>query len=326
MALSQSQNDKLVVIGAGMSGLVAANVSGYKALILEASPHPNTRFGDLVGARFIHESPELRELFGYQGPTKTVRVTSDATDPAHGLEQYVRKTRECSIFDIPASERESAMNWGQGSFPYLPVDINRWAKRVEQQSGVVYNARVTRIERNGTTRLTLGEDTTLTADRVLFTIPLPTMLHIAGMDKLARQFRSLTTTVGRFRSTKRGLELGATMHYVTNPELPVTRITTKDDLVVVEASSSQTPELAQLMFEMAIEHQQRRGYDTHLDSLGLSTFGHHFVYQPTFEEDRQEAMSELRGLGLEALGRYATWNHTVKTLETYQAAIRLVRP
>src|SRR5437879_3118872 len=109
--------DKLAVIGAGMSGLIASYVSGHKALVLEASDRPNTSFGDMVGARFIHESNELRQLFSYDGPSSFCTVSVDSGDREQAQDRYVWKTRGVHLNEVPEGERESVMNWGKGNFP-----------------------------------------------------------------------------------------------------------------------------------------------------------------------------------------------------------------
>ncbi len=316
--------EQIVIVGAGISGLVAAHVSGYKALVLEAGAHPNTRFGDMVGARFLHDSPELRALFGYDGPAETVEVTSDASDRAAGLEAYILKTRRCNMHDIPPAERDSAMNWGQGSFKYLPVNVNLWGGQVERRSGVVYNAKLTKIWRvEGSNMLELANGSSVRADKILFTIPLPTMLKVVGAAD--ERFRTLPTTVGRFRA--QGLPLGgypATMHYVTDPATDVTRVTTKGDAIIVEASASQSPELLGELARYAKERADELGTPQWLDALGFSTFGHHFEYFPGFSAARSAALMSLEETGMYALGRYAQWSHRIKTLETYMRANDLI--
>lgn len=314
----------LVVVGAGISGLVASHVSGYKALVIEASERANTNFGDMVGARFIHDSPELRSLFGYRGPSETVEVTSDAEDRATGLERYVHKTRQCELTNMPPAERESAMNWGGGTFDYLPIDVNRWARYIERQAGVVYGSKLVSVQRKPTgLYLELANGSSVRADKVLFTIPLPTMLKVVG--HADARFRTFPTTVGRFKA--QGISPDGyppTMHYITDPSTPVTRVTTKRNLIIVEASASQGPELLMEMGKIAQRRADELGKPEWLDALGFSTFGHHFEYFPGFTEARSAAVLSLERTGLWPLGRYAQWSHRTKTLETYIRANRLI--
>jgi len=312
----------VAVIGAGMSGLVAAHVSDYTALILESRERLQTHFGDMVGARFLHDSPELRELFGYSGPAETVSVSSDTTDRESGLADYVRKTRQCELEEIPPSERESTMNWGQGSFQYIPADVNAWAEQAAQKAGAVFGAEVQKVWRNGSTFLGLRGDRTIEAERVLFTIPMPVMMRIVGMG--SDDFRTWPTTVGQFRVSPRR-QLPTTMHYITNPAVPVTRVTSHGSKIIVEASSFQTPELLSLMGEIAEEHLAHLGFlRLHLEAVGFGTFGHHLRYFSDFMTRRQDALARLADLGLLPLGRYAQYSHRIKTLETYHEAKRLL--
>lgn len=315
----------VVVIGAGMSGLIAAHVSDYTALVLESRDTLNRNFGNMVGARFLHDSPELRELFAYDDPSDIVHVSTDTNDHNTGLADYVRKTRKCELDEIPPSERDSAMNWGRRSFPFLPVEVNAWAYKISQKAGVVYSAEVEKIWRSGnSTFVGLRGDRTLEAERVLFTIPLPVIMRIMGMG--SDDFRTWPTTVGQFRIKPRTI-LPTMMHYVTNPAVPITRITTKGGKVIVEASSFQTPELLQLMGEVAQEHLAHLGFlRLHTEAAGFGTFGHHFHYFHDFTERRSVALQQLADLGLLPLGRYAQYSHRIKTLETYQEAKRLLRP
>lgn len=315
--------EKITVVGAGLGGLIAAHVSGYRALVLERGVKLNTNFADMVGARFLHDSPELRGLFSYQGPAATAQVSSDAADPEAGLEQYTMKTRRCRPSDIPPTERESVMNWGQGSFDFLPLALNAWCAKVADRAGVLLNADVTGVDRqNGKTVLQLANGGVAVSDRVIFTIPLPVMLRITGFG--GKQFRSYPHTVGRFRIHTHK-PMPTTMHYVTSLSTPISRITTRDSSVIVEAPANQDAKLIGLMTGAAEGRASELvGPGGRLETLGFGTFLHHFAYFRQFEEFRKEALAVLATMGLQALGRYALWSHRVKTRETYLRAKELL--
>lgn len=280
----------MIIIGAGLSGLLAGVVNP-QAIILEARSEPPATHQAVLRCRSDAISKITALPFERVTVYKALWDSGRERQPTPRLcHQYSQKVigrvSSRSIFNLNAEER------------WIPPDYFMQALLEKCSGRIEYGCKIKSIQ-----------DLPENKDRepVISTVPMPVLMKIlkANPGGLVSpdDFVFCPITVNRFRID--GSDAHATIYY-SDPELPIYRATLSNETLIVESTQAIT---------------DFTDFDVVFESMGISSNAEHTMVNHTQKYgkigrvDDRKRRSFITGAsiqhGIYSLGRYATWRPNV---------------